>query len=231
MNIELILFYFFAAVLVFAGFRIITARNTVHSALYLMLAFAQASFLWMLIKVEFLAIALVLIYVGAVMVLFLFVVMMVSTSINAQSLREGFWKYFIPAAALAVFLSLEMIAVMASGFEGVTAANADVAAASVSNSKQLGLLLYSEYIYPVEVAAVILLVAMVAAIALTVRERKDSKHQTPGLQVRVKAKDRMEVVQMDAVQPAPEPEPVAEADESETAGNEADVQPKDGGKS
>lgn len=216
MNIELVLFYFFAAVLVFAGFRVVTVRNTVYASLYLMLAFSQASFLWMLIKVEFLSIALLMIYVGAVMVLFLFVVMMVSTSLTAQNLREGFWKYFIPAAALAVFLALELIAVMASGFEGVTALAADAAAAEgqLSNSRQLGLLLYSDYVYPVEVAAVVLLVAMVAAISLTLRERKDSKSQTPGQQVRVRAGDRMRVVKMDAVQQQAEPEVAEAADES-----------------
>lgn len=217
MNIELVLFYFFAAVLVFAAFRVVTVRNTVYASLYLMLAFAQASFLWMLIRVEFLSIALLMIYVGAVMVLFLFVVMMVSTSITAQNLRDGFWRYFIPSAALAVFLALEMIAVMVAGFEGMTAvagAAPDVAGggAQLSNSKQLGMLLYSDYVYPVEVAAVVLLVAMVAAIALTLRERKDSKSQTPGLQVRVRAKDRMDVVKMDAVRAAPA---TAQADENE----------------
>lgn len=211
MNIELVLFYLFAAVLVFAAFRVITARNTVHAALFLMLAFGQAAFLWMLIGVEFLSIALVLVYVGAVMVLFLFVIMMVSTSTN--NLRDGFWKYFIPSAAIAVFLSLEVIAVLMAGFGGDTVVNApavEAGAAAIPNSKALGLLLYSDYLYAVEIAAVILLVAMVAAIALTLRERKDSKHQSPGLQVRVKAKDRMEVVKMQAVQPAPAVEPEAE---------------------
>ncbi len=234
--------------MLFASFRVITARNPVHAALYLVLAFFQASGIWMLLQAEFLSIALVLVYVGAVMVLFLFVVMMLD--INIDSLRQGFWKHFPLAATVGAVIALELAAVLLGGFRiseprqqvatqviapaavtavapvdvasvatdtasapvdaasaAVTTASAadvgHVVVAQASNTKALGVLLYTEYLYPVQVAALILLVGLIAAIALTLRARKDSKFQNAGDQVRVKARDRVELVKMDAVKPAP----------------------------
>ncbi len=220
--------------MLFASFRVITARNPVHAALYLVLAFFQASGIWMLLQAEFLSIALVLVYVGAVMVLFLFVVMMLD--INVDSVRQGFWKHFPLAATVGAVIALELAGVLLGGFRvtephkqvvaqlvspvavtavtSVDAASAAMAAApladvghvvvaQVSNTKALGVLLYTEYLYPVQVAALILLVALIAAIALTLRARKDSKFQNPADQVRVKARDRLTLVKMDAVKPTP----------------------------
>ncbi len=190
-------FYLFSAVMLFASFRVITARNPVYAALYLVLAFTQAAALWMLLQAEFLAITLVLVYVGAVMVLFLFVVMMLD--IDMSGLRQGFWKHFPLAGFLGSVIALEMVAVVLGGFRTADVAKPSgvvSAAAQVSNTKELGKLLYSQYVYPLEIAAFILLVAMIAAIALTLRQRKDSKYASPSDQVRVKAADRMVVVKM-----------------------------------
>ncbi|MBB3639181.1 MULTISPECIES: NADH-quinone oxidoreductase subunit J [Variovorax] len=207
MDVKTGLFYLFAVVLLFAAFRVITARNPVYAALYLVLAFFQASAIWLLLRAEFLAISLVLVYVGAVMVLFLFVVMMLD--INVDSLREGFWKHFPLAAGVGALIALEMAAVLMGGFRlGEPRAAAVAAGANTSNTLELGKLLYSEYLYPLEIAAVILLVAIVAAIALTLRTRKDSKYVNPADQVRVKARDRVRIVQMPATRAA---EPVVEA--------------------
>jgi NADH-quinone oxidoreductase subunit J len=195
MDIKTDLFYVFSAILLFAAFRVITARNPVHAALFLVLAFFQAAAIWILLKAEFLAITLVLVYVGAVMVLFLFVIMMLD--INIDSVRQGFWKHFPLAAGIGALIALEMGFVLMGGFrltEGPQ--TAEVLAAQANNTKALGVLLYTEYIYPMEVAAVLLLVGIVAAIALTLRERKDSKHVDAGDQVRVKARDRMEIIKM-----------------------------------
>ncbi|MGB4115058.1 MAG: NADH-quinone oxidoreductase subunit J [Polaromonas sp.] len=203
------LFYVFAALMLFAAFKVITARNPVHAALYLVLAFFQAAAIWILLKAEFLAITLVLVYVGAVMVLFLFVVMMLD--INIDSMRQGFWKHFPLAGTVGAIIALEMSYVLMGGFrEPPKAANAvGQIGAQVSNTKELGKVLYSEYIYPLEIAAVILLVAIIAAIALTLRERKDSKSQNPSEQVRVKRADRVTLVKMKSVMPEPMA-PVAE---------------------
>ena len=208
MDVKTGLFYLFAVVLLFAAFRVITARNPVYAALYLVLAFFQASAIWLLLRAEFLAISLVLVYVGAVMVLFLFVVMMLD--INVDGLREGFWKHFPLAAGVGALIALEMAAVLMGGFrlgEGPRAMAATTA--NSSNTLELGKLLYSEYLYPLEIAAVILLVAIVAAIALTLRTRKDSKYVNPSDQVRVKARDRVRIVQMPVTRAA---EPVVDAD-------------------
>jgi NADH-quinone oxidoreductase subunit J len=213
MDIKTGFFYLFSAVLLFASFRVITARNPVYAALYLVLAFAQAAALWILLKAEFLAITLVLVYVGAVMVLFLFVVMMLD--INVDSLRQGFWKHFPVAGTLAALIALEMAAVLMGGFRGSEVRKiAEVAVplgAQVSNTKELGKVLYSQYVYPLEIAAVILLVAMIAAIALTLRQRKDSKYSSPSDQVRVRALDRMTIIKMDPTRSA-EPADVAIAE-------------------
>jgi NADH-quinone oxidoreductase subunit J len=203
MDVKTGLFYFFSAVVLFAGFRVITSRNPVYAALYLVLAFFQAAAIWILLKAEFLAIGLVLVYVGAVMVLFLFVVMMLD--INIDSMRQGFWKHFPFAAAIGALIALEMAAVLMGGFrlteETRNSAALVPAVPQFSNTKELGKLLYTEYLYPLEIAAVILLVAIVAAIALTLRQRKDSKHASPSDQVRVKARDRVEIIKMKVTQP------------------------------
>ena len=199
------LFYLFSAVMLFAAFRVITANNTVHAALYLVLAFFQASGLWMLLKAEFLSITLVLVYVGAVMVLFLLVMML---DVNIESLRKGFWRHFPVAATMGALIALELAAVLMGGFRATQpiadfANSAPDPLAQASNTKELGILIYTQYLYPLEVAAVILLVAIIAAIALTLRSRKDSKYQDPSEQVRIKAADRMELVKMEPVRPAP----------------------------
>jgi NADH-quinone oxidoreductase subunit J len=213
MDVKTGLFYLFAVVLLFAAFRVITARNPVYAALYLVLAFFQASAIWLLLRAEFLAISLVLVYVGAVMVLFLFVVMMLD--INVDGLREGFWKHFPLAAGVGALIALEMAAVLMGGFRLGEAPRATGAmAANASNTLELGKLLYSEYLYPLEIAAVILLVAIVAAIALTLRTRKDSKYVNPADQVRVKSRDRVRIVQMQVTRAA---EPVVEAPAADAA--------------
>ncbi|MBC7610820.1 MAG: NADH-quinone oxidoreductase subunit J [Polaromonas sp.] len=198
------LFYVFAALMLFAAFRVITARNPVHAALYLVLAFFQAAAIWILLKAEFLAITLVLVYVGAVMVLFLFVVMMLD--INLDGVRQGFWRHFPLAGTVGAIIALEMSYVLMGGFReppktAVSASAAGQIGGQVSNTKELGKVLYSEYIYPLEIAAIILLVAIIAAIALTLRARKDSKSQNPSEQVRVKRADRVTLVKMKSVMP------------------------------
>ncbi len=209
MDVKTGLFYFFSIVLLFAAFRVITARNPVYAVLYLVLAFFQAAAIWILLKAEFLAIALVLVYVGAVMVLFLFVVMMLD--IDTSSVREGFWKHFPLAAVVGVFIALEMAAVLMGGFRVTEEPHSTPvlgqAATDLSNTRELGKLLYTQYLYPLEIAAAILLVAMIAAIALTLRQRKDSKHLAPSDQVRVKAADRMTVIKMATTRGAPSAAP------------------------
>ena len=204
MDVKAGLFYAFAALLLFAAFRVVTARNPVHAALYLVLAFFQAAMIWMLLKAEFLAIALVLVYVGAVMVLFLFVVMMLD--INIDSVRQGFWRHFPLAGAVGAVIALEMAAVLMGGFrvseDPKAMAVAGQAGGQVSNTRDLGILLYSEYVFPVQIAAVILLVAIIAAIALTLRGRKDSKHIGASEQIRVRASDRLQLVKIAPTRPA-----------------------------
>ena len=203
------LFYIFSSVLLFAAFRVITARSTVHAALFLVLAFFSASCVWILLRAEFLAIALVLVYVGAVMVLFLFVVMMLD--VNVEGLREGFWKHFPVAALVGVVIALEMAAVLLPGFRLTDAPVADAAAMKLGNTKLLGIEVYTRYLYPLQIAAVVLLVAIIAAISLTLRQRKDSKSQNPSEQVRVKSADRVRIVKMAAVVEPPPAPPVPPA--------------------
>ena len=196
MTFEAFTFYFFAAILVYAALRVITVRNPVHAALHLVLAFFTAAAIWLLARAEFLAIALVLVYVGAVMVLFLFVVMMLD--INIDRLREGFWRY-LPAAAVIGLLMLAEIVVMIVAYSGFETAVAPAdPGPGYSNIKELGRLLYTDYVYPFELAAVILLVAIIAAIALTLRRRKDTKYQDPARQVAVQRNDRIRMVSMPA---------------------------------
>ncbi len=203
MDFRAVTFYFFAAVMVFAALRVITSRNPVHSALFLVLAFVTAAGLWMLLEAEFLAIALVLVYVGAVMVLFLFVVMMLD--INLDRLREGYWDYLVPALIVAGVMVAEMGLVLGGRYfdlEGIPQPAPH--AADYSNTRELGRLIYTDYVYPFEIAAVILLVAIVAAIALTLRHRKDTKYVDPAQQLKVRRKDRVRMVSMPSEKPGNE---------------------------
>jgi len=200
MDMTTALFYVFSAVMLGAAFRVITARSPVHSALFLVLAFASAACVWMLLRAEFLAIVLVLVYVGAVMVLFLFVVMMLD--INVDGLRAGFWKHFPLAGLVGVVIALEMAAVLLGGFRLSDAPATPAAELAQGNTKLLGIEIYTQYLYPMQLAAVLLLIAIIAAIALTLRPRRDTKSMNPADQVRVKAGDRLRMVKMDAVVPA-----------------------------
>jgi NADH-quinone oxidoreductase subunit J len=214
MNSITALFYVFSAVLLFAAFRVITARSTVHAALFLVLSFFSAACIWMLLRAEFLAITLVLVYVGAVMVLFLFVVMMLD--INADEFRQGFWKHLPMAGLVGALIALEMALVLMRGFQ-LQAPAVSAKAVEMGNTKLLGIELYTDYLYPLQLAAVLLLVAIVAAIALTLRERKDSKHMDASQQVRAKKADRMRLVKMQPVVEAPSLPAAPAADASATA--------------
>jgi NADH-quinone oxidoreductase subunit J len=201
MSFQSAVFWVFAAILLFAALRVITARNPVHSALFLVLAFVTSAGLWILLEAEFLAIALVLVYVGAVMVLFLFVVMMLD--INLDRLREGYWDYLVPALAVAGVMVAEMTTILLGRYFRLEGMPVPVPkAGGYSNTSELGRLIYTDYVYPFELAAVILLVAIVAAIALTLRRRKDTKHQDVAWQIKVKSADRVRIVSMPS-QPAP----------------------------
>ena len=207
MNTTTGLFYLFSAVLLFAALRVITARSTVHAALFLVLAFFSASCVWMLLSAEFLAITLALVYVGAVMVLFLFVVMMLD--FNSDSFREGFWKHFPLAGLVGAVIALEMALVLTGGFRLPEAPAPDLALAKLGNTRILGIEIYTKYLYPMEIAAVLMLVAIIAAIALTLRRRKDSRHMDAGEQVRARKADRLKIVQMAPVVEAPAPAPAS----------------------
>lgn len=198
--IEKVIFYVFAAILLMAAMLVITARNPVHSALSLVLAFFTSAALWLLAEAEFLGIALVLVYVGAVMVLFLFVVMMLD--INISVIREGFARYLPLGALVGVVMVLQMLLVIGAGVgEGqVSLALADAAAAETAgegnNIRLLGSVLYTVYVYPFELAAIVLLLAIIAAIMLTHRRRADTKHQDISAQVRTRKDDRLRLVRM-----------------------------------
>ncbi len=193
--VELIIFYVFSTILVVAAVAVVTARNPMYSVLLLVLAFFTSAALWMLMEAEFLAITLVLVYVGAVMVLFLFVIMMLD--INVAPLREGFVKYLPLGIGVAVVVAFELVAVV--GSKNLADTSAPVRhAADYSNTEALGRVLYTEYVYPFEIASVILLVAIVAAISLTMRRRSGLKRQRPGEQVAVRRDDRLRVVKMAA---------------------------------
>ena len=196
MEFRTFVFYFLAAILVFASLRVVTLRNPVHAALSLVLAFFSASGIWVLLQAEFLAIALILVYVGAVMVLFLFVVMLLD--INLDRLREGFWSYLPLGAIVALLIVAEMSLVLYARFSGVSESVAGQTGASFSNAKAVGRLLFTDYVYPFELASVILLVGIVAAVALTLRGKRKSKAVSPSEQVFVKAKDRVRIVKMPA---------------------------------
>jgi len=196
MEFKTFVFYFLSVILVFASLRVVTLRNPVHAALHLVVAFFSASGIWMLLQAEFLAIALVLVYVGAVMVLFLFVVMMLD--INLDRLREGFWSYLPMGAILALLVVAEMGLVLYVRFSNVVESQVPQAEAGHSNVMAVGRLIFTEYVYPFELASVILLVGIVAAAALTLREKRKTKSVKPEQQVFVKAKDRVRVVKMSA---------------------------------
>lgn len=193
MEFKTVLFYVFSTILVIAAFRVITARNPVHAALFLVLSFFSAAAIWMLLQAEFLAIVLVLVYVGAVMVLFLFVVMMLD--INLDKIREGFWGFVPLAATVGVIIALEMAAVLLRGFWAVDT-QVPAVSAEIGTTKALGLLIYTEYVFAFEIAAIVLLVAIVAAVALTMRKRKDSRYFDPADAVKVKRNDRIRLVKM-----------------------------------
>jgi NADH-quinone oxidoreductase subunit J len=204
MSIQLIAFYASAAILLFAALRVITARNPVHAALWLVLAFFTAADLWLLIYAEFLAVVLVLVYVGAVMVLFLFVVMMLD--INFGKLREGFRSHAPLALAVGVLMAFEMVLVLASRSLGPAAMPSPGApAAGHSNTKELGRLLYTDYVFPFELAAVVLLVAIVAAIALTLRRRKETRYQDPAVQLAATKAGRLRILKLAPEREAPPP--------------------------
>jgi NADH-quinone oxidoreductase subunit J len=194
MEITTALFYIFSAVLLGSSFRVITARSTVHAALFLILSFFTAACIWMLLKAEFLAIALVLVYIGAVMVLFLFVVMMLD--INSDNVRDGFWKHLPLGGFVGAVIALEMAAVLMGGFRLSSAPELSAAAIQMGNTKMLGIAIYTQYLYPLEIAAILLLVAIIAAIALTLRSRKDARTQNPSEQVKVKKADRLRIIKV-----------------------------------
>ena len=198
-----ILFYTFAAVLVGAALGVVLSRNTVHSALFLVLAFFTSAALWLLLEAEFLGIVLVLVYVGAVMVLFLFVVMMLD--INSDGFREGFWKHLPVAGAVGAVIALEMALVLMRGFHLTQAPVPTAKAVEMGNTRLLGIEIYTNYLYPLQIAAVLLLVAIVAAIALTLRARKDSRRIDPSEQVRARKADRVRIVKMPPASEPPAP--------------------------
>jgi len=211
MDFSTVFFWMFSVVLLFSAFRVVTARNPVHAVLFLMLAFSQAAGLWLLLRAEFLAITLVLVYLGAVMVLFLFVVMMLD--IRIEGVRQGFWKQVPIAVVIGVLVVMQLGTVLMNGFGSFDAPLQPMGDAEIGNTKALGILLYTKYLYPIQVAAAILLVAMLAAIALTLR-RKDSKKIDASLQVRVKAGDRLSMVKM---APTRQAEPEVAKDEEQKA--------------
>jgi len=197
MTFERFVFYVFAIILVYAALRVITVRNPVHAVLHLVLAFFSSAAIWLLLEAEFLAITLVLVYVGAVMVLFLFVVMMLD--INLAPLREGFIRYLPVGAAVAALMIFEMFLVVGAKYFGIQAVPVPPGhGPDYSNTRELGSLLYTDYVYPFEIAAAILLVAIIAAIALTMRRRPETKYQNPSQQVIIRRNERVRLVSMNA---------------------------------
>lgn len=197
MSIEQMIFYGFAAILLFSATMVVTVRNPVRAALFLILAFFTSAGIWLLLEAEFLALTLVLVYVGAVMVLFLFVVMMLD--IDLSPLQEGFTKYLSLGIVVAALITVEMIAVLGASHFGLDSVAAPIPhPEGYSNTKEIGLVLYTVYVYPFEIASVILTVAIVAAITLTLRDKK-SKSQNVSEQVKVRREDRVRLIKMDAV--------------------------------
>ena len=204
MEFKTVLFYLFSTITVLAALRVITARNPVHAALFLVLAFFNVAGLWMLLQAEFLSLVLVMVYVGAVMVLFLFVVMMLD--INIEQVRAGFWKNLPIGGLVGALLIAEMAAVLSGRYFGLASLPPQNMPANYSNTKELARVLYTDYAYPFEIASVILLVAIIVAVMLTLRRRKDNKAMHSSDQIAVKSKDRMRLVKMapEVELPAPE---------------------------
>ena len=196
MDVTSILFYVFSAILLLSGLRVITAKNPVHAALFLVLAFVNAACLWMMLGAEFLSLTLILVYVGAVMVLFLFVVMMLD--VDLEALRKGFWRNLPLALVLGVVVLLEMLIVVLKNPMVAAVANADPVT-KISNSNKLGWVLYTQYSYPVELASMLLLLGLVVAVALTLRKsEKAAKYQNIAKQVATDSRSRFTMVKMDA---------------------------------
>jgi NADH-quinone oxidoreductase subunit J len=191
METQSVLFFVFSACALLAGLRVITARNPVHAVLFLVLAFFSSACLWMQLHAEFLAIVLILVYVGAVMVLFLFVVMMLD--INIDRSRAGFWRHLPAALLVAIAIALQLWLVLSHGSWQTLAV---APGPRGGNTAALGRLAFTEYLLPLQVAGAVLLVAIVAAIALTLRQRKDARHQSPAEQVAVRRSDRLTIVKM-----------------------------------
>ncbi len=206
MELKTLLFYAFSGILVLAALRVVTARNPVHAVMFLVLSFFTAASLWMLLGAEFLAIVLVLVYIGAVMVLFLFVVMMLD--IDLSKLREGFRKNLLVAIPIGIIVAAEMGIVLMRGFWDKKLGTA-AGVVPVGSTRELGIALFTEYVYAFEVAAAILLVAMVAAVALTYRRRQDATYTDPAKAVKVKREDRVRLVSMPAEKPD---QPVADGE-------------------
>lgn len=217
MEFKTILFYVFSVIMLVAAFRVITARNPVHAVLFLVLTFASAAAIWLLLQAEFLAIVLVLVYVGAVMVLFLFVVMMLD--INLDQVRKGFWNHFPLAAIIGLIAIAELSSVMISNYLNIDDSFVPDNAAMLGDTKELGKIIFTEYVYAFEIAAVILLVAIVAAVVLTVRHRKDVKHIEVSDAIKVKSADRLRIVKM-ASEPKEEIEVAAPQEAAATKGKE-----------
>lgn len=195
MEFKTFIFYFLAVIMVFAALRVITSRNPVQAALFLVLTFFNAAGIWLLLNAEFLAMTLVLVYVGAVMVLFLFVVMMLD--INLDRIRQGFWSYLPVGALIGILLLLEMVMVLGGSYFGLDAMPVPPAASQgYSNTRELGRVLYTDYVYAFELASLLLLVAMVSAVTLTLRKRKGIRYMAPADQVAVRREDRVELVKM-----------------------------------
>jgi len=205
METTLIAFLVFAAITVMSAVAVISARNPVHAALFLVLTFFSTACTWLLVGAEFLGLALVLVYVGAVMVLFLFVVMMLD--VDVAPLREGYVRYLPVGLVVAVVMLVEIVTLIGVGTKMTPYGVDPVDAAGVSNTVWIARRLFTDFLLPFEVAAVILTVAVIAAVMLTLRRRPGTKHQNPGEQARVRASDRMRVVKMDAVRPVVEPTP------------------------
>lgn len=194
MDLQTVLFYVFAAIMIFAALRVITASNPVHAVLFLVLAFFNAAGLWMLLQAEFLAIALIMVYVGAVMVLFLFIVMMLD--INIESVRKGFWSHLPMGGMIGLLMAAEMAVVLGGRFFGPENFPGQSLPAGTSNTKELARLLFTDYFFPFELASIILLVGIVAAVMLTLRRRSDRKGMNPADQLAVKRNDRVRLVRM-----------------------------------
>lgn len=196
MEFKTFVFYFLSVILVYSALRVVTLRNPVHAALHLVLAFFSASGVWILLQAEFLAIALILVYVGAVMVLFLFVVMLLD--INLDRLREGFWSYLPMGSIVALIMVAEMGLVLSGSYLNWFESDVPQTVAGHSNVQAVGRLLFTNYVYPFELASVILLVGIVAAVSLTLRGKRKSKSVSPSQQVFVKSLDRVRVLKMPA---------------------------------